>query len=117
MEYLGWVSSFESQREEAETYPGASLLEELFSEWAEWVPISTDEWRFDLPVFSPDELSAMVTYHEALLAYRRLGPNPSLPLEDLQMTYEWVRQTEAAAAALSVFEVRGPFSDERAEIL
>lgn len=111
IEYFDWVSSFEEQRRLQEEVPAVSVAGEVCNQWGDWVrePVTADSFG---PVYSPDEVEAMLAY-ESVMA-RAIDETTDVwdPLESFQALPIWEELRRAAAEALTVFLRRGTLPED-----
>jgi hypothetical protein len=102
IEYFEWASSFDEQREYQAVAPVA-VAGEVFNQWDDWTgpePVTADSFG---PVYSCDEVEAMLSYDSVLT--RAID-------ETFQGLAIWEELRQAAADALTVFRRRGTLPED-----
>jgi hypothetical protein len=111
IEYFEWASSFDEQRGYQAVAPVA-VAGEVFNQWDDWTgpePVAADSFG---PVYSCDEVEAMLSYDSVLTRAIDETPDVWEPLETFQALSIWEELRQAAADALTVFRRRGTFPED-----
>ena len=110
MEYLELASSFERQRS-YQAHAPVFVPSEVINQWEDWVD-GPSMAAFVPPVFMPDEVAAMSSFHVVWETVANDTPVPLPDLERLVSLPSWMRLRDAAQAALQVFERRGRMPED-----
>ena len=110
IEYFGWVSSFAEQRRYQAAVPAVSVVGEVFEQWDDWTPKAVSRDSFG-PVYSPDEIEAMLTYESVMARANGEIADPWQPMEVVHALPVWEELRQAASEALAVFSRRGPLPE------
>lgn len=106
IEYLTLASSFEHQRKYQADVSAISVPNEVINQWQDWVP-EQGLRTFGPPVFTFDELAALIAFSRTWEQVAHNTPNELPSLEETLALPAWAQLRTAAEAALNVFERRG----------
>lgn len=112
IEALDLAASFDKQLEYEANVPIAHVPSEVICWWEDSFMGPEYADRYELPVYTPEEVAAMVRFHAVWDRVCEDLPGPLSPLRELFELEPWQRLRDAAAEALAVFMRRGKFSED-----
>jgi hypothetical protein len=111
IEYLTLASSFEQQRKYQRAVPAISVPNEVINQWEDCVP-EPSLVGFGPPVFTSDELAAMIAFGIVWAQVAHDIPQQLPVLEETLTLPQWEQLCTAATVALNVFNRRGRLPED-----
>ena len=112
IEDLETAASYDGQRRYQAAVPFVNAITEIICTWAnDLVPEGWQSW-FLPPVFTAEEIDAVVRFDKVLHVVADALPRAKPQLSQLIGTEPWERLRRAAVESLAVFQQRGRLSEE-----
>jgi hypothetical protein len=112
IEHLQLTASFDDQLQLQSDVPFVRVPAEVINGWEDWMPGDPRLLEFAEGVYTPEEVVAIIAFHDVWDSVADRTPDPLPSLRETQALPEWRDLRDSARQALAVLLERGPFPDD-----